>query len=370
MKYKYKIPFYNVSRIYSRYKSEIHALSDNIYSKGMVLESNDVNELEEYLASICNRKYALMLKSCSDALFFSLLAANIKEGDEVLIPAYSFIASATPVIRAGATPVFVDTDIFGNIDLEKASLKINNKTKAIIPVHLFGNMLNVSDLLSFANKHNIIIIEDAAQALGSSYNGIPAGKTGLCSCFSFDPSKIVGAFGTGGAMLCDDENIYKYVKSIRGQGQNPNSKLFESIGYNSRISSVQAALILLQLKEISKIVISRQEIANHYILKLRELPLKININTNNNIVWNYHKFPIFTEKRDELKLFLDKKGIESGIHYKYILPNQPVFNIKEQDFKVAAKLSETELSLPIYPELNNSEINYISKSIIEFFNTK
>ncbi|PKP22327.1 MAG: hypothetical protein CVU05_04455 [Bacteroidetes bacterium HGW-Bacteroidetes-21] len=363
-----KIPFYHIDRFYQNHKAKINAITDEVFASGQVLEGKSVALLEENLSRLCQRKYAVMTGSCTDALYFSLKATGIKQGDEVIVPAYSFIASASPIVRVGATPIFVDTDITGNMDMEKAQQVVTKKTKAIIPVHLHGKMIHPATLLDFASENNIIIIEDAAQAFGSSFEGIPAGNTGLCSCFSFDPSKIVGAFGTGGAVLTDDPEIYKQILAFRSQGKNAESGLYSIQGYNSRISTLQAALILFQTEILTDIIQRRKTVAEKYYNlipysdALSHLPI-----AQNNEAYNYHKFPLFTPQRDKLKTFLKEQGIETGIHYPQLLPDQPLFEKPTNRFPTATQLSKTTLSLPIYPELSDDEISYICQTIHTFF---
>jgi len=365
-----KIPFYNVKRIYASHREEILRITESVFSGGRVIEGKEVESLEDALKLLCNRKHAIALNSCTDALYFSLLAAGVGKGDEVIVPALTFVASATPVVRTGAKVVFADTLPDGNIDLKDAAKKVSSKTKAIIPVHLYGKMLNPDDLKTFAQNNNVIIIEDAAQALGSRYGKTPAGNTGLCSCFSFDPSKIIGAFGTGGAVLCDDDEIAEKIKSWRSQGKNNNSGLFDSPGYNSRLSSLQAALISMQINDLEEIIVKRNNIATEYNSHLKGLNLELPEIPGKENICNFHKYYIKTPLRNKLKDFLSEKGIESAVHYSYLLPEQPVFGNITETFHVAEKITQNALSLPIYPELSNDETNYICNSIKEFFNTQ
>lgn len=361
-----KIPFYNIDRIYKSHKKEILRLTDSVFSGGMVIEGTAVEEMEKNLQILCGRKHAIAVNSCTDALYFSLLAASIGPGDEVIVPALSFVASATPVIRTGAKVVFADTLADGNINLKEAEKKVGKNTKAIIPVHLYGKMISPADLKKFAKKNNLFIIEDSAQALGSSYGNIPAGNTGFCSCFSFDPSKIVGAFGTGGAVLCDDDKTAAKIKAWRGQGKDKG--LFIWPGYNSRLSTLQAALINLQLKNLDKIIKQRNKIAEIYYKALSELPLTLpDVNTKE-LTCNFHKYPVRTKQRNALKNFLNGQGIETAVHYPYLLPGQPVFGRDKGKYPVAESVSMTTLSLPIYPELSKEETDYICKQIKDFLN--
>ena len=364
------IKFYNVERFYKLNKDKILELTHETFSGGQVLEGNYINRTEEELAKLTNRKYTIAVNSCTDALFFSLLAAGIKEGDEILVPAFSFISSASAIIRAGANPIFVDVNTDGLVNLEKAAQKITPKTKAIIPVHIFGRMINPETINSFSEKFNLIVIEDAAQAIGSFNNQIPAGKVGLASCFSFDPSKIIHAFGTGGAVVTDNKEVFDRIRSLRIHGKTEKKNDFEILGYNSRIPSLQASILYFQLLQLSEYIKKRNAIANLYYSKLENIPEIRIINPSPIEIWNYHKFPIFTSYRNDLKSFLKSLDIETGIHYQKTLPEHSLFGNLNESFPVAKELSFTELSLPIYPELNDDEINWICDCIINFYKSK
>jgi len=365
-----QIKFYNVARFYKNNKNEILELTNQVFSTGQVLNGEPIIEAEKKLACLTNRKFAVTVGSCTDALFFSLIASGIKKGDEVLVPAFSFIASASAISRAGATPVFVDVNNDGSINFELAEKKITEKTKAIMLVQLYGKMIKPQNITNITNKYNIIVIEDAAQALGSSNSNIPAGKIGLASCFSFDPSKIIYTFGTGGVVVTDSPEIVNSVKILRVQGKTANSENTKLISCNSRISSLNAELINFQLNMIEKIISKRNEIALYYNNAFKNIKeIKI-LNKDDNEIWNYHKYPIFTKHRDELKIFLEENNIETNIHYKKILPKYSIFKKSKKRFVVSEKLVETELSLPIYPELTDNEISFICDKIINFFKSK
>ncbi|PIP54324.1 MAG: hypothetical protein COX07_05960 [Bacteroidetes bacterium CG23_combo_of_CG06-09_8_20_14_all_32_9] len=364
------VKFYNVDRFYQLNKDKIIELANEVFSTGQVLEGIYVTKTEKKLAQLTNRKYAVTVNSCTDALFFSLIASGIKYGDEVLVPAFSFIASASAIIRTGATPVFVDVNDDGLINFEKAAKKITQRTKAIVAVHLFGKMANPETLNSFSKQFNLTIIEDAAQALGSRHTEIPAGNTGLASCFSFDPSKIVNAFGTGGVIVTDNEEIAGKAKSMRVHGKSANVNNFEILGCNSRIPSLQAAILHFQLLQIKDITSKRNNVANYYYSKLSNIHNLRFLIPSQDELWNYHKFPIFTSFRDKLKDYLSKNNIETGIHYSKTLPEYSVFGKSEISYPVAEMLSKTELSLPIYPELNEEELSWICDCINKFYITQ
>ena len=202
------------------------------------------------------------------------------------------------------------------------------------------------------------------------FNETPAGKMGIASCFSFDPSKIINAFGTGGCVVTENEGIANWVNSIRVHGKSKNNNDFETLGFNSRIPGIQAAILHMQLKQIAKIIEKRNLIANYYNSRLKNIENLKLLSPSPSETWNYHKFPVFTQHRDELKSFLTLNNIETGIHYQKSLPKNSIFGISKETFPISESLSKTELSLPIYPELNCGETKWICDCIIKFHNSK
>ncbi|NLA23567.1 MAG: aminotransferase class I/II-fold pyridoxal phosphate-dependent enzyme, partial [Bacteroidales bacterium] len=247
------IKYYGLSRFYQKNKIEIRKACDLAFEKGQFIDGEQTKSFENNLAVFCGRRYAVAVGSGTDALFFALKLMGINQDDEVLIPAISFIVSATAIIRAEAIPVFVDVNPQNALmDCNDAKTKITAKTKAILYVDLYGNLPEIEQIKSFAKTHNLIIIEDAAQALGSERNNIRAGNFGNISILSFDPSKPIGAFGTGGALLTNNINIAKKCKQMRQNGKNSNTGKYDDFGINSRISEYQAVLLNMQLNNFEK----------------------------------------------------------------------------------------------------------------------
>ncbi|NSW45415.1 MAG: DegT/DnrJ/EryC1/StrS family aminotransferase [Bacteroidales bacterium] len=363
------ISFYGLERFYQEHKEIILNLTDRAYAKGYFLDSDEVKQFEQELAQYIGRKYAIAVSSCTDALFFSLKALGIKKGDEVIVPAFSFIASLSPILHCEAIPVFVDIHP-NNLSLfvEEIEQKITSKTRAIVVVQLFGSVNQFDSLEAISKKHHIPIIEDAAQALGAAYQQRKAGTLGELSCFSFDPSKIVQAFGTGGAILTDDEWLYQQIKRMHYHGKEKNN--FVEAGYNSRISSSQAALLRWQMAQIDKIIEKRTQIAHLYQEKLSEVSSITLPQYPLSVVSNYHKFAIFAERRNELKKYLTEKGIQTNIHYDRLLFEYELIKdkpYKAENIKHAHLIKQKELTLPLYPQLTNEEIHYICQTIKSFY---
>jgi len=363
------ISFYGLDRFYQSHKEIILNLTDRAYAQGYFLDSNEVKQFEQELAHYIGRKYAIAVASCTDALFFSLKALDVKKGDEVIVPAFSFIASLSPILHCEAIPVFIDinpNDL--SVFAEEIEQKITPKTKAIVVVQLFGSVNRFEALEAISKKHHIPIIEDAAQALGAAYQQRKAGTLGELSCFSFDPSKIVQAFGTGGAVLTDDESLYQQIKRMHYHGKEKNN--FVEAGFNSRISSSQAALLRWQLAQIDETIQKRTEMAHQYQQELSHIKSITFPQYSSSVISNYHKFAIFAERRNELKQYLSEKGIQTNIHYDRLLFEHEL--IKDKDYKAehikhAHLIKQKELTLPLYPKLTNEEIHYICQTIKSFY---
>jgi UDP-2-acetamido-2-deoxy-ribo-hexuluronate aminotransferase len=368
-----KIPFYGIKQFYNNNAKDILDAVHSVYSGGMLFGEETV-KLEKELCRITGRKHAVTVNSCTDAIFFALKSTGIKQGDEILVTSFSFIASATPIIRAGAVPVFVDIDSMTFLmNLDDAKKKITSKTKAIIGVHLFGQTLNITETENFAKKHNLILIEDAAQALSAKSGERIAGSMGLASCLSFDPTKVISAFGSGGALLTNDEQIYISAVKLRYHGKGESGD-FETEGYNCRLSAAQCAIINYQIKEhLSKRIERLREIAALYNQKLdaiENIYLPKSISGNYHI---YHKFVIRAKFRDELKSFLSAKGIETMIHYPKPLFQHSLFDKhphKAENISFCHDACAAVLSLPIYPELNTKDIDYICDTVKSFYQKK
>lgn len=365
-----EIPFFGIDRMFSEHSRQIMKCVEDTFKTGIVLQGKETELFEARISELCARKYAVSTGSCTDALYFALMAAGIKPGDEILITSFSFIASVTPILRAGAVPVFVDiTPSTLMMDTEGLQEKITRKTKAIIGVHLFGNVLDIEKSEEFSRENNLLLIEDAAQSLGAKYNNRIAGSMGNISCISFDPTKIIGAFGNGGVVLTDDTKCYEKLKMLRYHGRNSGGNDYEILGYNSRISSSQASILLYELGMLDSWIKRRNEIAAHYYSKLEKLNVIELLEKQPEVRHVFHKFVLKSCKRDKLREFLSEKGIRTMIHYPKTLFEYSVFSsydYKAENIIVANEQKKKVLSIPIYPELRNEEIDYICDCITEF----
>ena len=371
-----KIELVNLRKEYETIKNELKQAIDNVFERSDFIFGKDLQLFEEEFAKYCGTKYALGVDSGTGALELALRALEIKEGDEVIVPAFTFYATAASVCYVGAKPVFVDVDEkTANIDLNRVEdiLKKNKKIKVIIPVHIFGQPVDMASLIKISEKYNVKIIEDAAQSHGARVKlngGIwhRTGSIGLCGCFSFYPAKNLGCYGDGGIITTNDEGISKKIKLMRDYGRTGKYE-HESIGYNKRLDTLQAAILRVKLKYLDERNKKRREIANKYRILLEGLPVR-HLEVKDFAEPIYHMFVVRVKKRDQLRDYLAEKNIATGVHYPIPLHLQKAFSFlgyKNGDFPVSEKLAKEVISLPMYPELTEEEIKYVCQTIKEFY---
>ncbi len=375
---KNRIPFFNLKRQTSKIQKQIGKKFKKILKSCQFVCGREVEKFEQKFANYIGTKYCICVNNGTTALFLSLLANNIKEGDEVIVPVNTFIATAQAVSLTGAKPVFVDIDEKNYlINLKEIEEKITKKTKAIIPVHLYGQNLygqtvNMEKLKKIAKKFNLLIIEDAAQAHGAEFKGKKAGSFGICGCFSFYPTKNLGCFGEGGAITTNQKNLAEKIKKLRNHGRENFNSLPELMGGNFRMPEIQAAILSLKLKFLEKWNFLRRKKAFFYKKLLKDLEKQNLIKLPEEDPENlhvYHLFVIRAKKRDALKKFLEKRGIDTKIHYPYLLHQVPPYShiYKIFRFPIAEKISREILSLPFFPEITFKEIKFVSEMIHLFY---
>ncbi len=384
-----QVPLLDLKLQYQNLKQEIDkAIMDVVESQRFILGPN-VKELEDEFTGYLNVKYAYGVSSGTDALLISLMAIGIKPGDEVIVPTYSFFATAGVVARLNATPVFVDIDpVTFNIAPEKIEEKITEKTRAIIPVHLYGQSADMQPIMEVAKNYGLKVIEDGAQAISVQYgDGRNVGTIGDIGCFSFFPSKNLGGFGDGGLVVTNDDELAHLLKIMRGHGGEP-KYYHKVIGGNFRLDAIQAAVIKVKLPHLDEWSEGRRKHADFYNKVFVEAGLaedagKTNFDDNNKIllpkavyenngVKNYHifnQYVIRVEKRNELREYLKENGIGSEIYYPVPFHKQECFKdlpSVNDHYSVADMAAETSLALPVFPELNQEQIEYTAEKIIEF----
>ena len=345
-------------REYQENKQAYLEIFDDFMSQ-MNYENNE--EFERNFAERLGRKYCVSVASATDALHFSLLAHGIGPGDEVLVTDFSWISSASCVDMVGATPVFCDIDLDSyHMSLDSIKRMYSDKVKAIVYPHLFGNMTDTLDIQMFCMEKGILFIEDAAQALGASLNGISAGTIGETSVFSFNSNKVISGINGGGVVLTDNEDIAKRVKMIRRHGKD---KTFDMLGFNSRMYVLNAQIIALRLQRAEENQAKRQEIARQYNEAFADLPV-VTQHSTNGLNHNYHKYVVRFEDKDTRKRV--KNALKASIHYETPLSANGMYGAVEhrRDACTASKTaSDTVLSLPIHPWLTEDEIRYIISTV-------
>lgn len=366
-----------MSDLYGQYlkmKDEIDAAIQDVIRSTRFIKSGKVLDFEKQLSAYLNT-HVIACGNGTDALQIAFMALELQPGDEVITTPFSFISTVEVLVLLGLKPVFADVlpGTF-NINAELTDSAITNKTKAILPVHLFGQCAQLERIQQLAEKNNLHLIEDACQALGTDYifsdgSKRKAGTIGHIGCNSFFPSKNLGAFGDGGAIYSGDENLAEKIRSIANHGMKQKYQ-YERIGVNSRLDSMQAAILEVKLKYLNKHIQARQKAAAFYDEKLAEveeiqLPEKASYSAH-----TFHQYTIRTKRRDELQRFLKLKNIPSMIYYPRVLHLQEAYRFlgyKKGDFPVSEELTETVLSLPMHTELTEEQLTYIVKSIKDFF---
>ena len=360
------IKFFGLDRQYQNLKEEILEASNEVYKSGQVLDGYYTEKFEKSMAIRCHRKYAITVNSCSQALVFSqLYLQNIsKQENRVIIPGISFVATLNSVLLAGNNPVYCDVDSQGLIDLSSLDFALNAAgVNSIMYVNLFGNVVDYDKFImhtEFFNK-DIFVIEDAAQSFGASYKGTPSGKLGHISCLSFDPTKNLPNYGSGGMILTDDDQVYEFCTNMKNNGKLSNHYM---PGTNSKMNEVDCAQMLVKLRHFNSWQRRRTDIANYYSTELQDFVDVPTVSSDVNHAW--HKYVIRYVDRVALKEHLYWENIETKIHYSTPLFENNVgfaFNNYTDIYRESNSFCGECLSLPIYPELTDSEVELIVKKI-------
>lgn len=364
-----QVPLLDLKAQYATIKEEVMpAISEVCESQALAL-GPAVVDFEEKIATYCQSKYAVGVSSGTDALLVSLMALGIGEGDEVITTPFTFFSTAGCIVRVGAKPVFVDVEPDSyNINPAGIEEKVTEKTKAVIPVHLFGQAAKMKPINEIAQKHNLAVIEDAAQAIGASQDGIKCGNFSHCGCFSFYPTKNLGAFGDGGLVTTNKETLAQKLKILRDHGQSPRY-FYGMIGGNFRLDGIQAAVLSVKLGYLDSWNEKRRQNAAFYDEVFSGTPVQSpKIDKNN--VSIYHQYTVTVPDRDRLQKFLAENQIGSAIFYPMPLHLQECFSelgYRPGDLPVAERLCNEVLSLPIYPELSREQIEYVAETVLKFY---
>jgi dTDP-4-amino-4,6-dideoxygalactose transaminase len=356
------IPLVDLKTQYHALKSEIDAAISHVLETSQFVLGAEVAAFEEEFAAYCGAKFAIAVNSGTSALHLSLLAAGIGEGDEVITVPYTFVATVAAIRYAGARPVFVDIDpVTFNIDVAAIELAVTPRTKAIMPVHLFGQPADMDPILAIARRHNLVVIEDAAQAHGAEYKGRRVGGIGQLGCFSFYPGKNLGAYGEGGAIVTNDPDHAKSLRLLRNWGM---EERYQHIvrGYNYRMEGLQGAILRVKLKYLEQWTEARRAHGEKYNSELADIPGVVTPQVMPYARHVFHVYALRLAQRATMQAVLTAAGIASAVYYPialHMLPAHKDLGYRAGQFPVAERMCHEELSLPVYPELNDVQIQLI-----------
>jgi dTDP-4-amino-4,6-dideoxygalactose transaminase len=372
------VPFLDLTRQYKRIEEEILSAEKRVVEKGRFILGEEVSSFEEEFAHYCGVRYGVGVGSGTEALFLALKAIGIGTGDEVITVSHSFIASALAISMTGARPVFIDIDpeaytmdpnaLEDTLKKRKVRNKKQSRIKAILPVHLYGHPVEMDAIMDIAKRYNLMVIEDACQAHGAEYRGKKVGSLGLLSCFSFYPTKNLGAYGDGGMVMTDRKKLYDILRLLRCYGEN---KKYEHVlkGWNSRLDEIHAAVLRVKLKYLDQWNGERRKRALAYRRALENTEI-ICPSVKEQVRHVYHLFVIRTKRRNSLQSFLKEKGIDTLIHYPVPIHLQKAYKelgYRRGDLPVTESVAQEILSLPFFPELTGDEMREVQGQMKNFF---
>jgi dTDP-4-amino-4,6-dideoxygalactose transaminase len=364
-----QVPLLDLKAQYATIKDDVMAAVSDVLESQRCIGGPKLTELEEKIAAVCDCRFAVGVSSGTDAILNSLMSLGVGPSDEVITTPFTFFSTAGCIARTGATPVFVDIDPKTyNIDPALIEKAITAKTKAIMPVHLFGQMADMDAIMAIADKHGLAVVEDAAQSITSTYKGRKAGSIGKVGCFSFFPSKNLGGAGDGGMVVTNDEGLYNQLKTMRNHGAKP-KYYHKRIGGNFRLDPIQAAVLLVKLPHLDRWSEARRQNAAFYNQKFADTIVQTPY-ISPDCVSIYNQYVIRVPKRDGLFANLKEKGIGCEIYYPHPMHLQECFAYlghKLGDMPEAEKAAKEVLALPVYPELTDEMKDYVVQSVLSFY---
>lgn len=361
------VPFLDLSRQYGGLRTEVLEAVDRVFSSAQFVLGKEVEAFEEEFAAYCGVHYAIAVSSGTSALHLALLAAGVGPGDEVITVPFTFVATAAAVRYTGAKPVFVDIDPKTYcMDPARVESAITPRTKAILPVHLYGHPADIDPIAAMAARHGLALIEDAAQAHGAEYKGRRCGSLGDMGCFSFYPGKNLGAYGEGGIVTTNNLELVRTIRMLRDWGA---EKKYHHVlhGFNYRMEGVQGAILRIKLRHLEEWTEARIRHAGKYRRALGETGLTLPPNTPG-MRSVYHVFPVLTEDRDAFIKAMSERGVQTGIHYPFpvhLLPAYAEFGGKPGDHPHGERAAAQEVSLPMFPEMTDEQINEVAEAVCE-----
>jgi dTDP-4-amino-4,6-dideoxygalactose transaminase len=364
-----KVPFYDIKAQFDELSDELTRATLEVLSSGKYVMGANHNAFETEMAHRHRCEFGIAVNSGTDALRIMMQAAGIGPGDEVITTAFTFVASVETVVQVGATPVFVDIDPYTfNLDPSQLDAAVTERTKAILPIHLFGQLADVAAIGAFAERHGLIVLEDSAQAVDCTYQGTPTGNFGLGAGFSFYVTKNLGAAGDAGLIVTNDATLAERCRSIRVHGMGRERYYYDDIGYTARLHEIQAAVLRVKLTRLDQWNRKRNEFARIYGVELAGTPYQLPITSEgNNHTW--HQYSILTDRRDELQAFLKSHEIDSMIYYPVPIHfHRPYerFGAGPGSLPVTERVSKQILNLPIHPHLSPEQIRHVASALREF----
>lgn len=356
---KLSIPVFDATRQYKKIKKEIQQSINDVLDSGCYIGGKVTEAFEQRLANYCGTKYAVAVSNGTSALYMALLDAQIGPGDTVLVPSHTFIATIEAIHLTGAEPIYCDISPYSlNIRMDEIESKTTETTKAIIPVHMYGNMCSMRDILGFAKSRGLAVIEDACQAIGSEYRGAKAGSLGDYGCFSFYPTKNLGAYGEGGAIVTDSRSAYNNLQRLRNHNSFDKYS-HEPGGFNFRIAEIQSAVLLTKMNHLDEWVERRREIASIYNRGLLNVTKPEESKNNKH---SYHLYVVRTEKRQHLCNYMERRGVGFGLHYP--IPCDEQYDTPA-NLPFTRMVAGQVISLPMFPELTDDEVYSVCQVVNE-----
>ncbi|MFZ0389410.1 MAG: DegT/DnrJ/EryC1/StrS family aminotransferase [Calditrichia bacterium] len=363
------IQMVDLKRQYQRHKDEFDTAIRQVIESGQFINGPDVKKLQEEMQEYLQVKHAIPCASGTDALQLAMMALEIKPGDEVITTPFTFVATAETIALLGARPVYVDIDEKTyNIDPAKIEAAVTGKSRAIIPVHLYGQAADMDPILEIARKHNLAVIEDAAQAVGARYKNRPVCGLGDLGCISFFPSKNLGAYGDAGMVVTNSNGLAEKVKMVANHGSRVRYE-HELLGVNSRLDTIQAAVLRVKLHYLDEWNNNRREFARYYNEGLRQSQITVPF-VADYATHIFHQYTLQVPDRNGLQEYLNQKNIPNAIHYPIPLHLQPAFqagsNYKKGDFPISERIAAKVISLPMHPDLNREELDAVIQAVNEY----
>lgn len=365
----YKVPFVDPRENYRKIRDEIDSAYFDVMSKGDLIDRGHLKTFEENLAKFVGTKYAVGLNSGYDALHLSLRAGGIGPGDEVIVPAHTFVATTSAVVNVGATPVLVDVGLDFNIDVGKIEEAISERTRGIIPVHLNGRMADMATIVRIAEKHNLVIVEDACQSLGSSLDGKGAGAWGLTGCWSFYPFKILGGYGDGGAITTNDEEVATFIRRMRYNGEDRQTGEYHGHGFTCLLDNLQAAFLDIKLRHLPDWIVRRKQIAARYTEALKDIPdlLLPAYDDSERFDHVYQNYVVRSRQGNDFSEYLKANGVEVLTQFRKPYYRHEALKLVDRGFPETEALSREVCSLPMNTEMTDEQVEYVIDVIRKFY---